>query len=156
MVGVGGLEGWRVWGVRRIVGGGGGLAGFVIEAPCAANPTIAANQPTNEPISGVIFWPLDVWNKHFPNTPLPAQEWFRYPDRSMESCHITGVVRNAELGCPPGCRVLTNSVNLVNALDDGWQTLACHSGDETQDTSTTAATTHTSPSGSTTEAPMPS
>ena len=71
----------------------------------------------------------------------------------MESCHITGVVRNAELGCPAGCRVLTNSVKLVNALDDGWQHVT---GDETQDTSATAATTHTSPSGSTTEAPMPS
>ena len=147
--GSGGLEG--LWGLGELWGGG-GLVGFVIEAPCAANPTIAANQPTNVPISGVIFWPLDVWNKHFPNTPLPAQEWFRCPDH-MESCHITGVVRNADLGCPAGCFVLTNSVNLVNALDDGWQHVI---GDETQDTSATAATTHTSPSGSTTEAPMPS
>ena len=150
--------GWGVWRVGGFGGlgelcGGVGLAGFVIEAPRAANPTIAANQPTDAPISGVIFWPLDIWNRHFPNTPLPAQEWYRYPDRSMDSCHILGVVRNADLGCPAGCRVLTNSANLVNALDDGWQHVI---GDETQDTSATAATTHTSPSGSTTEAPMPS
>ena len=67
-----------------------------------------------------------------------------------------GVVRSAELGCPPGCRVLTNSVNLVNALDDGrpdtWHVI----GDDTHDTPAIATTTHTSPSGSTTEAPMPS
>ena len=141
---------------------GGGLVGFVIEAPgapTAIQPTIAANQPTNQPSPTMIFWPLQVWDAYFPNAPAHSQEWYRLPDRNTVSRHTTGVVRNAELGCPPGCHVLTNSSKLMHALDDYHfmvKALIDDAGDETQDTSTTAATAHTSPSGSTTEAPMPS